>query len=144
MLDINGARKEVKIPAGVKTGTKVRVAGVVNNGGGAASDLYLIVKVAADPRFERRDDDLYTEKTIDLYTALLGGDVEVETLSGKVLLTIPAGTQPGQLFRLGGKGMPLLKHKDKYGNLLVKINVNLPKKLSAEQKKRFEELRGMS
>jgi curved DNA-binding protein len=144
MLDINGARKEVKIPAGVKTSTKVRVAGVVNNGGGAASDLYLIVKVAADPRFERRDDDLYTEKTIDLYTALLGGDVEVETLSGKVLLTIPAGTQPGQLFRLGGKGMPLLKHKDKYGNLLVKINVNLPKKLSAEQKKRFEELRGMS
>ena len=144
MLDINGSRKEVKIPAGVKTGTKVRVAGVVDNGGGAAGDLYLIVNVAEDPRFERRGDDLYTEKTIDLYMALLGGETEVETLSGKVLLKIPAGTQPGQLFRLGGKGMPLLKHKDKYGNLLVKVNVTLPKKLSAEQKKRFEELRGMS
>lgn len=143
MLDINGSRKEVKIPAGVKTGTKVRVAGVVGNGG-AAGDLYLIVKVAADPRFERRGDDLYTEKTIDMYTALLGGEIEVDTLSGKVLLKIPAGTQPGQLFRLGGKGMPLLKHKDKYGNLLVKVNITLPKKLSAEQKKRFEELRGMS
>ena len=143
MLDINGSRKEVKIPAGVKTGTKVRVAGVVGNGK-AAGDLYLIVNVAADPRFERRGDDLYTEKTIDMYTALLGGEIEVDTLSGKVLLKIPAGTQPGQLFRLGGKGMPLLKHKDKYGNLLVKVNVTLPKKLSAEQKKRFEELRGMS
>ncbi len=144
MLDINGSRKEVTIPAGVKTGTKVRVAGVVNNGSGPAGDLYLIVKVAADPRFERRGDDLYTEKTIDLYMALLGGEIEVETFSGKVLLKIPAGTQPGQMFRLGGKGMPLLKHKDKYGNLLVKVNVTLPKKLSAEQKKRFEELRGMS
>ncbi|MDK2981901.1 MAG: curved DNA-binding protein [Chloroflexota bacterium] len=143
-LDINGARKEVKIPAGVKTGTKVRVAGVVANGSGSAGDLYLIVKVADDPRYERRGDDLYTEKSVDLYTALLGGEIEVQTLSGKILLTIPSGTQPGQLFRLGGKGMPLLKHKDKYGNLLVRINVDLPKKLTAEQKKRFEELRGMS
>jgi curved DNA-binding protein len=144
MLEMNGSRKEIRIPAGVKTGTKVRVAGAVSNGGGAASDLYLIVKVAADPRFERRGNDLFTEKDIDLYTALLGGEVEVETLSGKVLLKVPEGTQPGQLFRLGGKGMPILKQKDKFGNLLVKAKVTLPKKLTAEQKKRFEELRGLS
>ncbi len=137
-LDINGSKKEVKIPAGVKTGTKVRVASALPSGGG---DLYLVIDVAADPRFERRGDDLYTEKTIDLYTAVLGGEIEIETPSGKVLLTIPAGTQPGQLFRLSGKGMPLLKQKNTYGNLLVKVNVTIPKSLSAEQKKLFEDLR---
>lgn len=143
MLDVNGSKKEIKIPAGVKTGTKVRVAGAIANGNGAASDLYLIVQVSADPRFERRGDDLYTEKNIDLYTAVLGGETEVDTFSGKVLLKIPAGTQPGQMFRLNGKGMPILKQKEKFGNLLVKINITLPKKLNSEQKKRFEELRGM-
>lgn len=140
-LDINGSKKEIKIPAGVKSGTKVRAAGAISNGG-AKGDLYLIIKVAPDPRFERRDNDLYTEKKIDLYTAVLGGETEIETPSGKVLLKIPAGTQPGQSFRLAGKGMPILKQKSKYGNLLVKMNVTLPKKLNAQQKKLFEELRG--
>ncbi len=140
-MDINGNKKEIKIPAGVKTGTKVRVAGAVSTGTSAKSDLYLIVQVAADPRFERRGDDLVTEKTIDLYTAVLGGETAVETLSGKVLLTIPAGTQPGQLFRLSGKGMPLLKQKEKSGNLLVKVNVAIPKKLNPDERKMFEELR---
>jgi curved DNA-binding protein len=140
VLDIDGSKKEVKIPAGVKTGTKVRVAGAIpaNNGGG---DLYLVIQVAADPRFEIRGGDLYTEKNVDLYTAVLGGEAEVETPSGKVLLTIPAGTQPGQTFRLAGKGMPLLKQKGAFSNLLVKMNVSLPKHLSAEEKKLFEELR---
>ena len=76
-----------------------------------------------------------------MYTAVLGGKVEVETPSGKGMLTIPAGTQPGQTFRLTGKGMPILKQKNKYGNLLVKVKVTLPKKLTADQKKLFEELR---
>ncbi len=137
-LDINGSKKEVKIPAGVKTGTKVRVAGAIPSGGG---DLYLVIDVGADPRFERRGDDLYTEKTVELYTAVLGGEAEIETPSGKVLLTIPAGTQPGQLFRLAGKGMPLLKKKSAFGNLLVKVNVSIPKALSPEEKKLFEDLR---
>lgn len=140
MLDINGSKKEVKIPAGVKTGTKVRVAGAIpsNNGGG---DLYLVIQVAEDKRFERRGDDLYTEKTVDLYSAVLGGEAEIETPSGKVLLTIPAGTQPGQTFRLSSKGMPVLKQEKAFGNLMVKVNVALPKKLSAEEKSLFEELR---
>jgi curved DNA-binding protein len=139
-LDINGSKKEVKIPAGVKTGTKVRVAGTIpSNDGG--SDLYLVIQVAEDRRFERRGDDLYTEKTIDLYSAVLGGEAEIETPSGKVILTIPAGTQPGQIFRLSGKGMPVLKQEKKFGNLMVRVNVALPRKLSAEEKKLFEELR---
>ena len=141
MMDINGAKKEIKIPAGVKTGTKVRVAGAVSNGNGAKGDLYLIIHVAKDNRFDIKGNDLYSEKAIDLYTAVLGGKVEVETPSGKGMLTIPAGTQPGQTFRLTGKGMPILKQKNKYGNLLVKVKVTLPKKLTADQKKLFEELR---
>lgn len=141
-MDINGIKKEIKIPPGVKTGTKVRAAGAVSAGNGAGGDLYLVIKVASDPKFERKGDDLYTEIKIDLYTAVLGGEVEVNTISGKVLLAIPAGTQPGRSFRLTGKGMPLLKNKGKYGNLLVKVNVELPKKLSSKEKKLFEELRG--
>lgn len=141
IMDINGTKKEIKIPAGVKTGTKVRAAGAVS-AGRAKSDLYLIIQVASDPKFERRVDDLFTEKKIDLYTAVLGGEVEVETFSGKVLLNIPAGTQPGQNFRLTGKGMPQLKNKVKFGNMLVKVNVTLPKKLNSKKKKLFEELRG--
>ena len=141
-LDVNGKKKELKIPAGVKTGTKVRAAGAVSNGSGTNSDLYLIIQVAGDSRFERKGDDLYTEKKVDLYTAVLGGETEVETPSGKVVLTIPAGTQPGQNFRLAGKGMPVLKQTNKFGNLYVKVNVSLPKKLNSEEKKLFEKLRG--
>ncbi len=141
-LDINGAKKELKIPAGVKTGTKVRAAGAVSNGSGGNGDLYLVIQVAADPRYKRKGDDLYTEKKIDLYTAVLGGETEVNTPSGKVMLKIPSGTQPGQSFRLAGKGMPVLKKKDKFGNLYVKMNVAIPKKLSSEEKQLFEKLRG--
>lgn len=141
-LDINGSRKEVVIPTGVKTGTKVRVAGAISAGSGNGSDLYLVIQVASDPRFERRDDDLYTEKSIDLYTAVLGGETEIETPSGRISLKIPAGTQPAQSFRLAGKGMPILKQKGKFGNLIVKTNVAIPKKLNERQKKLFEELRG--
>ena len=141
MLDINGVKKEMRIPAGVKSGTKVRAAGAVPDAGGAAGDLYLVIEVTPDARFERRADDLVTEKKIDLFTAVLGGEVEVETFTGKVLLNIPAGTQPGQNFRLTGKGMPILKQKSKFGNLMVKISVSIPKKLTPEQKKMFEELR---
>ncbi len=127
MLDINGNKKEVKIPPGVKSGTKVRVAGAIPAGGGASGDLYLVIQVNADARFERRGDDLFTEKSIDLFSAVLGGETEVETPSGKILLTIPAGTQPGQTFRLTGKGMPLLKQKGAFGNLLVKVMFPCPK-----------------
>ena len=136
-LDINGRRKTISIPSGVKTGTKVRASGA----GPQDSDIYLVIDVSADPRFERRGDDLTTEVTIDLLTAVLGGEARVETFSGNVMLTIPPGTQPGQTFRLAGKGMPYLRSKGKFGNLLVKVNVSIPKNLSDKERKLFEELR---
>jgi curved DNA-binding protein len=126
---------EVRIPPGVKTGSKVRVAG----GGPGGADLYLIVEVADDPRFEREGDDLRTSAGIDVFTAILGGEAEVETLEGKVQLKIPAGTQPEQVFRLSGRGLPPLKNAKTKGDLFVRVKVRIPKKLSAKQKSLLEE-----
>lgn len=133
---------EVKIPAGARTGTKVRMKGAAGPSPyGQAQDLYLVVKVESDPRFERKEDDLYTDVTIDLFTAVLGGQVKVPTLSGEVLLTIPEGTQPGQAFRLAGRGMPRLSAANTYGDLYARIKVTLPRKLTPRQKTLFEQLR---
>ena len=134
-LQMDKKRVEVRIPAGVKTGSKVRVAGAAPDG----RDLYLIVEVADDPRFERDGDDLHTSATIDVFTALLGGEAEVETLEGKVKLKIPAGTQPEQVFRLAGRGMPRLKSSQGKGDLFVRVKVKIPKQLSSKQKSLLEE-----
>ncbi len=130
ILESGGRRLEVKIPAGAKTGSKIRVTG----GAPGGSDLYLKVDVEHDPRFEREGDNLQTPVTIDVFTALLGGNVEVATMTGKVMLTIPAGTQPEQLFRLAGRGMPHLKDPEQKGDLFVRVKVRIPRNLSAEQK----------
>ncbi len=144
VLQMDSRKLEVKIPAGVKTGSKVRMAGVGPAGrGGTASDIYLVIEVAPDNRFERKGDDLYTDVTIDLYTAVLGGEVSVGTLSGNVVLTIPAGTQPGQSIRLAGKGMPKLRSAGSYGDLYARIKVSLPRQLTNEQKQLFAQLRNM-
>lgn len=141
-LEIDGKHLEVKIPAGAKTGTKVRVANSIPTGvAGQKADLYLVIHVADDPRYEVKGNDLHTEVTIDLYTAVLGGEVTVQTLSGNVVLTIPAGTQPGQAIRLAGKGIPKLKSPDNKGDLIVHIKVKIPHNLSTKQKDLFQELK---
>ncbi len=142
ILQMDDKKLEVKIPAGVKTGSKVRMSGVGPAGrGGVPSDIYLVIDVAPDKRFERKGDDLYTDVNVDLYTAVLGGEVSVATLSGNVILTIPAGTQPGQSIRLTGKGMPRMKAPGTFGDLYARIKVTLPRQLSDEQKKLFTQLR---
>jgi curved DNA-binding protein len=143
-VTINQRNFEVRIPKGASSGTKVRLKGAGPAGpGGQASDVYLVIKIAPDPRFERKQDNLYTEVTLDLYSAVLGGEVEVPSLSGKVVLQIPTGTQPGQTFRLKGKGMPNLKKNTQNGDLLVTVNVEIPKDLSAEQKDLFTKLKNL-
>lgn len=146
VVNKDGQRLNVKIPAGVKTGSKVRVRGKGGGGvgGGQSGDLFLRIKVASDPRFERKGDDLYTTVPVDLYTAVLGGEVTVPTLAGNAKLKIPAGTQNNQKFRLRGKGMPSLKNKGRYGDLYARIEVRLPAKLTSQQRKLFEELRKTS
>ena len=85
---------------------------------GQKGDLYLVIQVAEDPRFEVKGNDLHTEVTIDLYTAVLGGEVTVQTLSGNVVLTIPAGIQPGQSIRLAGRGIPRLNSPEQQGRFI--------------------------
>jgi len=92
------------------------------------------------PGIERKSDDLLTEAEIDLYTAVLGGEVEVSTPGGPVMLKIPAGSQPGRTFRLRGRGMPNLRDPDHHGDLLARLKVALPRKLSAEERKLFDQL----
>lgn len=141
MVQVGDRRLEVKIPAGARTGTRVRMKGAAGSAYGQPQDLYLVVEVLSDPRFERKEDDLYTDVSIDLYTAVLGGQVKVPTLTGEVLLTIPEGTQPGQTFRLAGRGMPRRSDTNSHGDLYARIKVTLPRKLTPRQKTLFEELR---
>lgn len=118
LLQINERRIEVKIPAGARNGTKVRVAGAGPlDAYGRGSDIYLVIELLPHARFKVSGSDLTTEVKIDYLTAILGGSVTVNTLSGDVVLTIPPGTQPGQKFRLSGRGMPVLKSSQTHGNL---------------------------
>jgi DnaJ-class molecular chaperone len=133
---------EVKIPAGVRDGARIRIAGQGGPGigGGPPGDLYLRVVLRPDPRFELEGENLRTEVEVPLYTALLGGEVVVPTLDRPVVLRIPPGTQNGQVFRLRGKGMPALKG-DQRGDLLARVKVVLPTDLTAEERRLFERLR---
>jgi curved DNA-binding protein len=140
-IELDGRRIEVKTPPGARSGTKVRAAGAIPRGAeGQKGDLILVIKVAEDPRFERKGDDLSTEASIDLYTAVLGGETTAQTLSGNVILTIPPGTQAGQTFRLTGRGMPNLKNPAKKGDLFVRVKVKIPRNLSPRQQELFKEL----
>jgi DnaJ-class molecular chaperone len=111
--------------------------------GGKAGDLILVVNLKPHPRYELDSDNLRTSVDVPLYAALLGGDVRVQTLDGPVELHIPEGTQNGQVFRLRGKGMPSLKKGAERGDLLARVNVQLPKPLSDQERKLFEELRAL-
>ena len=135
----NSKKIEVKIPAGAKTGTKVRASGAGPN----RSDIHLVVEVDKDARFERKGNDIYTDVSVDLYTAILGGQAKVVTLKGDVLLSIPPETQSGKTFRLAGQGMPLLKKPNQFGNLYAKVKIAVPTDISEEEKKLFEELRAL-
>ena len=129
LVEVDGKRLEVKIPKGADTGTRIRFTGKAPGGG----DLYVVVRQEKDRIFTRRGADLERELPLTLKEALLGGAVHVGTPKGRVLLTIPAGTQPGRIFRLSGQGMPRFK-ADGHGDLYVKAKVVLPADLSADAK----------
>jgi DnaJ-class molecular chaperone len=139
---IETKRIEVKIPSGVQEGSRVRIAGKGQPGsnGGTNGDLYLVVAIRSHERFERKGDDLYEEVPVPLLDAVLGGEVEVPTLTGRVMLNLPAETQNGRSFRLAGLGMPHLNGSGN-GDLYAKARVVLPLRLSAREKELFEELR---
>jgi curved DNA-binding protein len=141
-LDLDGHRLEVKIPPGVKTGSKVRMAGKggAGLGGGPPGDIFLRIRVVPHKVFKRKGDDLDCEVAVELYTALLGGEVRVPTLGGAVRLKIPPETQSGSSFRLRGKGLPSLRDPQQRGDLFAKVRVILPQKLSRQEKDLVREL----
>jgi molecular chaperone DnaJ len=130
---------EVKIPAGVATGSRVRIAGKGQPGASGNGDLYLKITVRPHPTLERRGTDLHASVPVPLAVAVLGGEVQVPTPKGKLALKIPAETQNGKVFRLAGQGMPHLG-KSTRGDLLAKVNVVLPTKLSEKEKELFKQL----
>lgn len=135
-------RLEVKVPAGVKTGSRVRIAGEGRPGigGGPGGDLYLVTAVLPHARFERKGDDLNAEVTVPYTDAVLGGEVEVPTLDGRVMLRVPELTQNGRQVRLAGKGMPALG-SGRRGDLFVRVRVQLPEQLAPEERELFARLR---
>lgn len=139
----NAREVEVKVPPGVRDGSRLRVAGEGGEGrrGGGKGDLYLRVVIRPHPSFERKGDDLATTAKVPLSTAVLGGEMKVTTLDGSLSVKVPPGTAVGQTFRLRGQGLPELGKPHARGDLLATLAVDIPKKLSARQKELFDELR---
>jgi molecular chaperone DnaJ len=131
---------KVKVPAGVKDGARIRVAGRGEPGGpgGQPGDLYVRVRVGAHPVFGRKGDNLIVDLPVSYPEAALGANVKVPTLNGPVTLKVPAGTPSGKTFRVKGKGAP---KRGGHGDLLVTVNVDVPKKLSKREKELLGELR---
>lgn len=142
LLQMDGKRIEAQIPAGVRTGSRVRLSGQgeAGRGNAPAGDLYLVIRVSPHHRFEREGDDLYTEIPVDIYTAVLGGEVRVPTLDREVLLKIPPRTQAGRSFRLRGKGMPHLGDPQSRGDLYARVRLVLPENMSERELEMFREI----
>jgi DnaJ-class molecular chaperone len=136
---------DVRIPAGVKDGSRVRAAGEGESGanGGSSGDLYLRVRLRPHAVFERDGDDLRTKVAVPVTTAVLGGEANVPTISGSVRLKIPETTQNGQVFRLKGHGMPVIGKAEQRGDLYAAAEIQLPRSLTREQRQHWEALQGL-
>ncbi|WP_281644592.1 J domain-containing protein [Bacteroides zoogleoformans] len=146
VLTVNDKQVRITIPAGVTNGQEIKLRGYGAPGvnGGPAGDLYITFVIPDDPVFKRLGDDLYEDVTIDLYTALLGGEQLVDTLEGKVKLKVKPETQNGTKVRLKGKGFPVYKKEGQFGDLIVTYTVKLPTNLSEQQKEMFRKLQSMN
>ncbi|MFA5089727.1 MAG: molecular chaperone DnaJ [Candidatus Omnitrophota bacterium] len=134
---------KVKIPAGVDTGSHLRIRGEGESASGGRGDLYVIIELIPHQFFHRHDNDIITEINISLVKAILGGEIDVPTLEGQVKMKVPAGTQSGRIFRLREKGIPDL-HGQGSGDELVKVNVEIPTRLSSQQRQLIEEFARLS
>ena len=142
ILEVNGKKIRITVPAGIADGQTIRLAGQGGEGinGGPAGDLYITFVIGDDPVYKREGDNLYTTVPVDLYTAILGGEITVDTLNGKVKLHLKPETQNGTRVRLKGKGFPVYKEEGKFGDLLITYEVKLPTHLTEKQKQLFREL----
>lgn len=141
-FSINGETLRITVPAGVANGQVIKLKGHGGKGmnGGPDGDLYITFAVSDDPAFKRKDNDLYTDVNINLYTAVLGGDVTVNTLDGQVKLKVRPGTQNDAKVRLKGKGFPVYKQEGSFGDLIVTYHVSIPTTLTEHQKDLFRQL----
>jgi curved DNA-binding protein len=141
-LEVGGKSIRITIHAGIADGQKIKLSGYGTSGvnGGVSGDLYIKFNIYKNPNYERVGNDLFTNTTIDLYTAILGGDVVLDTLNGKVKLVVKPETQMGTKIRLKGKGFPIYKKEGEMGDLYVTFNIKLPTQLTEKQRSLFEEL----
>jgi curved DNA-binding protein len=142
LLEIDGHRIKAMIPAGVRTGSRVRLAGQGEPGrnSGPAGDLYLIVQILPNGTFEREGDDLHLEVPVDIFTAIAGGEIRIPALERPLMLKIPPRTNAGRSFRLRGKGMPHLGDPKTRGDLFVRVTLVLPDPLTDQEVNRIREL----
>jgi curved DNA-binding protein len=142
-IEVNGKKLRITVPAGVSNEQQIKLRGQGGQGsnGAPAGDLYITFIVQADPVFKRNGNDLYVNADVDLYTAVLGGELLIDTLDGQVKMKVNPGTQPGSKARLKEKGFPVYKKEGKFGDLIVTYNVQVPTNLTEKQKKLFEELK---
>jgi curved DNA-binding protein len=141
IINLNGRKIKVKIPAGIANGGKIKLSGKGSAGfnGGASGDLYIVISVLNDGTYERKDNDIYINKKIKLTEAVLGAKVEVSAIGGKFMLTIPAGTQNGTKFRIPKKGATDISGK-KFGDLIITVSIDVPSGISDNIKNIFAEL----
>jgi len=141
-FDINGKKVRITIPAGVYDGQQIKLKGHGNPGvnGGPNGDLYIIFNISEDKDFKRDGNNLRTSVDIDLYTAVLGGDVNIQTLESSLKLKVKPETQNRTTVRLKGKGFPVYKKEGEFGDLYVTYNVKIPTNLTEKQKELFQQL----
>ena len=146
ILTVNGKKLRITVPAGVANGQTIKLAGQGGEGmnGGPAGDLYITFVIDDDARFHREGVDLYVTAPLDLYTAILGGETIIETMSGKVKLKVAPGTQNNTKVRLKGKGFPVYKQEGSFGDLIVTYSIDIPTHLSEEQKELFRKIQSLS
>jgi curved DNA-binding protein len=142
VLTVNGKNIRITIPAGVENGQQIKIKGYGSEGinGGPSGDLYITFHVINNTQFKRMGNDLYTDVDLDLYTAVLGGDITIDTLDGKVKLPVKPETQNGTKVRLKGKGFPVYKKEGEFGDLIITFQIKIPTNLTARQKELFEQL----
>lgn len=142
IVNVNEQKIRITLKPGTYDGLTIKLAGKGAHGmnGGTAGDLYITIHVTPHAQFKREGDDLRQAIQIDLFTAVLGGDRTISTLSGQLKIKIPAGTQPGKLLRLRGKGMPVYGKEGQYGDLLLELQVKIPEQLTQEQQELFRRL----
>lgn len=141
-ITVNGKNLRITVPAGIADGQVIKLKGhgVPGTNNGLAGDLFITFKISDDIEFKRLNDDIYKTVDLDLFTAILGGEITVDTLDGKVKLKVPEGTQNGTKVKLKNKGLPIYKIEGSFGNLIINYNIKIPTDLSEEQKEAFRNL----